>query len=77
MLGITLPYDGQAQSIGNGVMVALNAPSDAAVGQVHAAALAAGGSCEGPPGQRGDFFYAAYFRDLDGNKLCVFKFPDA
>ena len=77
MLGITLPYDGQAQSIGNGVMVALNAPSDVAVDQVHAAAMAAGGACEGPPGQRGDFFYAAYFRDLDGNKLCVFKFPDA
>ena len=77
MLGITLPYDGQAQSIGNGVMVALNAPSEAAVDQAHAAAMAAGGACEGPPGQRGDFFYAAYFRDLDGNKLCVFKFPDA
>jgi catechol 2,3-dioxygenase-like lactoylglutathione lyase family enzyme len=74
MLGVTLPYDGAPQSVGNGVMVALNATSNAAVDQVHAAAMAAGGTCEGPPGQRGDFFYAAYFRDLDGNKLCAYKF---
>ena len=77
MLGLTLPYDGEAASAGNGVMVALNAQSDAAVDQAHAVAIAAGGACEGPPGQRGDFFYAAYFRDLDGNKLCVFRFPEA
>ena len=77
MLGITLPYDGAPQTVGNGVMVALTAESTAAVDQVHAAALAAGGTCEGPPGQRGDVFYAAYFRDPDGNKLCVFKMPDA
>jgi predicted lactoylglutathione lyase len=53
-------------------MVALSAGSPAVVDQVHAAALAVGGSCEGPPGQRMDNFYGAYFRDLDGNKLCVF-----
>jgi catechol 2,3-dioxygenase-like lactoylglutathione lyase family enzyme len=32
---------------------------------------------EGPPGLRaegGDGFYAAYFRDLDGNKLDVFSY---
>lgn len=73
MLGITLPFDGQDATVGNGVMVALSAPSPAVVDQVHAAALAAGGTCEGPPGQRMDNFYGAYFRDLDGNKLCVFK----
>jgi catechol 2,3-dioxygenase-like lactoylglutathione lyase family enzyme len=76
MLGINLPFDGEPQTAGNGVMVALSAATDATVDQVHGAALAAGGSCEGPPGQRGDFFYAAYFRDLDGNKLCVFKMPE-
>ena len=37
-----------------------------------AKALALGGSDEGAPGDRGDGFYAAYFRDLDGNKLNVF-----
>jgi predicted lactoylglutathione lyase len=35
-------------------------------------ALAQGGSCEGPPGTRGGGFYAAYFRDPDGNKLNAF-----
>ena len=72
MLGVVLPFDGQAATSGNGAMVALSAGSPAVVDQVHAAALAAGGSCEGPPGQRMDNFYGAYFRDLDGNKLCVF-----
>ena len=73
MLGITLPFDGEAATTGNGVMVALSAASPAEVDGVHAAALAAGGACEGQPGQRMDKFYGAYFRDLDGNKLCVFQ----
>ena len=72
MLGVVLPFDGQAATGGNGTMVALMAHSAAVVDQVHAAALAAGGTCEGPPGQRMDNFYGAYFRDLDGNKLCAF-----
>ena len=38
-----------------------------------AAAIAAGAVCEGPPGMRTDTFYGAYFRDPDGNKICVFK----
>ena len=73
MLGVTLPWDGQAAASGNGAMVALTAASPEAVDQVHAAAMAAGGACEGPPGQRLDNFYGAYFRDLDGNKVCVFR----
>ncbi|MGN6149257.1 MAG: VOC family protein, partial [Rhizomicrobium sp.] len=36
-------------------------------------ALSLGATDEGAPGLRGDTFYGAYFRDLDGNKLCVFK----
>ena len=71
MLGVVLPFDGEAATGGNGTMVALAAGSAAVVDQVHAAALAAGGACEGPPGQRMANFYGAYFRDLDGNKLCV------
>ena len=73
MLGITRPFDGDAQSVGNGVMVALTAEAPEQIHAVHAAAMAAGGTCEGPPGDRGGGFYGAYFRDLDGNKLCVFK----
>lgn len=72
LLAVCRPFDDAAASVGNGQMLALNAPSKAAVDGVHAAALAAGGTCEGPPGQRMDNFYGAYFRDLDGNKLCVY-----
>jgi len=72
VLGIMKPFDGKAASVGNGVMIALAADSQAAVDQVYAKALALGGKDEGPAGSRGEGFYAAYFRDLDGNKLCVF-----
>lgn len=66
------PFDGNAASVGNGVMVAFEAKDEAQVDRLHAVALAAGGSCEGAPGPRGDSFYAAYFRDPDGNKLNAF-----
>ena len=70
--GLTKPFDGQPATIGNGVMVALAAKDKAQVDRLHALALALGGTCEGPPGPRGEGFYAAYFRDLDGNKLNAF-----
>ena len=71
-LSITKPFDGDAASVGNGTMVALNAKDPAQVDEVYAAAIAQGGTCEGKPGDRGGGFYAAYFRDLDGNKLNAF-----
>lgn len=73
MLGLTLPFDRAVATPGNGTMVALAAASHEEIDRTHAAALANGATCEGPPGDRGDGFYGAYFRDLDGNKLCVFK----
>jgi catechol 2,3-dioxygenase-like lactoylglutathione lyase family enzyme len=69
------PFQGEA-TFGNGTQVGFGAPSRAAVDAVHAKALALGGKCEGPPGVRGpdpNGFYAAYFRDLDGNKIIVFR----
>ncbi|WP_310495998.1 VOC family protein [Sandarakinorhabdus sp.] len=66
------PWDGQPASVGNGVMVALEARDHAQVGRIHALALSLGGSCEGPPGPRGEGYYAGYFRDPDGNKLNAF-----
>jgi catechol 2,3-dioxygenase-like lactoylglutathione lyase family enzyme len=66
------PFDGNAASVGNGVMVAFEAKDEAQVDRLHAIALEQGGSCEGGPGPRGDSFYAAYFRDPDGNKLNAF-----
>jgi predicted lactoylglutathione lyase len=71
-IGITYPFDGKPMSAGNGVMVALQAKDKAQVDRLHALALSLGGTCEGPPGPRGDTFYAGYFRDLDGNKLNAF-----
>ena len=70
-LGVTKPFDGQAATVGNGVMVALGADSRDTVDRLYAKALELGGSDEGAPGQRFEGFYAAYFRDLDGNKLNV------
>jgi predicted lactoylglutathione lyase len=71
-LGVTKPFDGQPMSVGNGVMVALAAEDRAQVDRIYKLALALGGTDEGPPGERGEGFYAAYFRDLDGNKLNAF-----
>lgn len=68
------PYDHQAPAPGNGQMVAFAAESRVVVDKVYAVALAHGGSSEGPPGLRPEYhadYYGAYFRDPDGNKLCV------
>jgi len=70
-LGVTRPFDGNAATVGNGCMVALQADSRDTVDRLYARALELGGSDEGAPGQRFDGFYAGYFRDLDGNKLNV------
>lgn len=67
------PFNGEPATVGNGMMVALEASGPAQVDKLHAIALAHGGTCEGAPGPRGDSgWYAAYFRDLDGNKLAAF-----
>lgn len=71
-IGLTKPFDGAAATVGNGVMVAIEAKSREEVQKLYDTALAHGGSCEGPPGPRGEGFYAAYFRDPDGNKLNAF-----
>ncbi|HLU13808.1 MAG TPA: VOC family protein [Arenimonas sp.] len=71
-LCVTIPYDRQAATAGNGTMVALALRSQEEVDAFHTRALALGGSDEGAPGERRGGFYAAYVRDLDGNKLCAF-----
>ena len=60
-------------TVGNGTMVALQAKDKDQVHRLYKIAMAHGGTDEGPPGPRGDSgFYAAYFRDPDGNKLNAF-----
>jgi predicted lactoylglutathione lyase len=70
--GIALPYDGKPMTAGNGVMAAFSAKDKAHVDRLHQLALSLGGTCEGPPGARSEHFYAAYFRDPEGNKLNAF-----
>jgi catechol 2,3-dioxygenase-like lactoylglutathione lyase family enzyme len=72
-IAATAPFDGNPATVGNGIMVAFEAKDRGQVDRLHAIALANGGTCEGPPGPRGDGgFYAGYFRDPDGNKLNAF-----
>ena len=72
MFSVLKPFDGQVATAGNGCMVALSAANPEQVQALHAKALALGGADEGAPGPRGEKFYGAYFRDLDGNKLAAF-----
>jgi len=77
MFGVARPIDGEPASAGNGAMVALGQRTREKVRLLHAKALELGGADEGPPGVRGadgsQAFYAAYVRDLDGNKLCFYR----
>jgi catechol 2,3-dioxygenase-like lactoylglutathione lyase family enzyme len=66
---VTLPYNGEPATNGNGTMATCGVADRATVDTMHAAALANGGSCEGPPGVRDNGFYVAYWRDPDGNKM--------
>lgn len=73
MVAVGGPYDEKAASCGNGVMAALSAPDKETVDKVYAKAMELGAVDEGGPGQRMPIFYGGYFRDPDGNKLCVCK----
>ncbi|MEM8754301.1 MAG: VOC family protein [Pseudomonadota bacterium] len=70
------PENDEPYGVGNGQMTAFLAPSRAAVDRAHALALKAGGSDAGAPGLRPHYhpnYYGAYFRDPDGNKICVVR----
>ena len=71
-LFILSPFDGNPARPGNGAHAAFLAESRAQVDAFHAAALANGGTDEGPPGLRPHYhpaYYGAYVRDPDGNKI--------
>jgi catechol 2,3-dioxygenase-like lactoylglutathione lyase family enzyme len=74
LFGVLGPYDGGQACVGNGMMGGFDFDSREEVDAFHAKALELGGSCEGAPGERMPGVYFAYFRDLDGNKLCGYKF---
>lgn len=75
MIAVCTPYDGNAQSCGNGSMVAFPAASKEAAAAMYEKAISLGATDDGEPGQRvPDRFYGAYVRDPDGHKLCFFVF---
>ena len=73
-VSIVKPFDGMPASVGNGGMVALAARSKDQVDAAYKKAIELGAKDEGAAGPRGSY-YAAYFRDPDGNKLSVFFEP--
>jgi catechol 2,3-dioxygenase-like lactoylglutathione lyase family enzyme len=66
------PYNGKPATVGNGSMFAFNFDTPKEVDAFYAKALALGGTCEGPPGERAPKMYFSYFRDLEGNKFCAY-----
>ncbi|TNE38531.1 MAG: VOC family protein [Alphaproteobacteria bacterium] len=79
ILWVQKPGDGKPATAGNGSHLCFRAPSRAAVEAFHAAALAAGAMDDGAPGLRPEYtptYYAAFFRDLTGNKIEAVCFGD-
>lgn len=72
-LAVVRPNDGKRATVGNGAMIALHVANTKVVDELHSKAMELGGNDAGQPGLRGERFYAAYFRDLDGNKICAFN----
>ena len=71
---ISKPFDGLPHQAGNGQMVAFAAKDRATVRTAYRTALRLGGRSEGGPGLRPEYhanYYGAYFRDTEGNKICV------
>jgi predicted lactoylglutathione lyase len=74
-LAICTPYDEQAPTAGNGVMVAFHGGSPEGVDALYSKAIELGATCDGEPGERvPGVFYGAYVRDSEGNKLCFCHF---
>lgn len=80
-LAVCKPFNGDEATVGNGNMSAIACDTRGRVDALYSKAMELGGSDEGPPGLRGEegdqAFYGAYFRDLDGNKLCAFSIGPA
>jgi len=74
-IAITIPYNGEPATVGNGTMATIGGKDRDQVDRVYATALSNGGTDEGPPGVRANGMYVAYFRDPDGNKINIFAKP--
>ena len=69
---IGTPFNKDNATVGNGTMISFDAKTPEKVIEIHKKALALGATNEGDPGPRHGENYYAYFRDLDGNKICAF-----
>ncbi|WP_419810085.1 VOC family protein [Sphingomonas sp.] len=69
---VQVPIDGRSASVGNGSHVAFAVEDRTMVDRFYKAALAHGGSDDGPMGLRQDcdaHYYGAFVRDPDGHKI--------
>ena len=71
-LAVMKPFNAQPATPGNGDMASISVKSNEEADRVYSKSIVLGCTDQGPAGARSDSFYAGYFRDLDGNKLCVF-----
>jgi catechol 2,3-dioxygenase-like lactoylglutathione lyase family enzyme len=69
MLAVCRPANGDAQSCGNGQMIAIPGGSPEGVDALYQRALDLGASDAGAPEQALPFFYGGYVHDPDGNKI--------
>jgi len=72
MFALAEPFDEKDATVGNGTMVGINLDSAAEVDRIHSKAISLGAKTEGGPSVRSGK-YSAYFRDLDGNKVCLYQ----
>ena len=70
---LMLPHNKQTATFGNGTMITFEIISKKDVDMFYNLALKLGATDEGLPGPRHEEHYYAYFRDLDGNKICAFS----
>ena len=69
---LCLPHDGKPASIGNGFHMGFIADNKKQVHAFYDAAIAAGATCDGPPGPRplySEAYYGCFVLDLDGHKI--------
>jgi len=74
---IAYPFDKQQPKPGNGVMTAFYAKDSQTINLLYSIAMKNGAADEGEPGLRPEYgpnLYAAYIRDLDGNKIAFVCF---
>lgn len=80
VFSLNMPADGEQATVGNGTHIAFEVEKRAAVDAFFQAALANGGTSNGPPDLRPEYdahYYAAFVRDPDGNKIEALTFAAA